>query len=128
MLADNGTRFPEDPVEMCWAEAPAEIQQMGKGIEVRRLDQIDGQRGGGSGFVLHPVMNNHKAEELIYMYMWRDFPGGPVVRTSPSNVGGAGSIPGWGAKTSHVSRPKKTKHKTEAIISCLENPMDGGAW
>ena len=28
-----------------------------------------------------------------------DFPGGPVViKTSPSNAGGAGSIPGWGAK------------------------------
>ena len=30
---------------------------------------------------------------------WRgDFPGGPVVKTSPSNAGGAGSIPGRGAK------------------------------
>ena len=27
-----------------------------------------------------------------------DFPGSPVVKTSPSNAGGAGSIPGWGAK------------------------------
>ena len=27
-----------------------------------------------------------------------DFPGCPVVKTLPSNVGGAGSIPGWGAK------------------------------
>ena len=27
-----------------------------------------------------------------------DFPGSPVVETLPSNVGGAGSIPGWGAK------------------------------
>ena len=60
---DNDTRFLEDPVEMCWAEAPVEIQQMGKGMEGRGLDQIDGQRGGGSGFVLHPVVNNYKAEE-----------------------------------------------------------------
>ena len=28
----------------------------------------------------------------------RDFPGGPVVKNLPSNVGGAGSIPGWGTK------------------------------
>ena len=28
----------------------------------------------------------------------RDFPGGPVVKTSPSNAGGAGWIPGRGAK------------------------------
>ena len=26
----------------------------------------------------------------------RDFPGGPVVKTSPSNSGSAGSGPGWG--------------------------------
>ena len=28
----------------------------------------------------------------------RDFPGGPVAGTLPSNAGGAGSIPDWGAK------------------------------
>ena len=44
-----------------------------------------------------------------------DFPGGPVVKTSPSNAGGAGSIPGWGAKIPHALRPKNQKHKTEAI-------------
>ena len=27
-----------------------------------------------------------------------DLPGSPVVKTSPSNAGGAGSIPGQGAK------------------------------
>ena len=32
----------------------------------------------------------------------RDFPGGPVVKTLLSNAGGAGSIPGWGAKTPHA--------------------------
>ena len=35
-----------------------------------------------------------------------DFPGSPVVKTSPSSAGGAGSIPGWGAKISHASWPK----------------------
>ena len=35
-----------------------------------------------------------------------DFPGGPVVKTSPSNAGGAGSIPGWGAKVPHALGPK----------------------
>ena len=38
--------------------------------------------------------------------IWGDFPGGPVVRTSPSNVGGVGSIPGRGTKTPHASGPK----------------------
>ena len=31
------------------------------------------------------------------------FHGGPVVGTSPSNAGGAGSIPGWGAGILHAS-------------------------
>ena len=35
-----------------------------------------------------------------------DFPGRPVVKTSPSNAGGVGSIPGQGAKIPHTSRPK----------------------
>ena len=35
-----------------------------------------------------------------------DFPGGPVVKTSPSNAGYTGSIPGQGAKTLHVLGPK----------------------
>ena len=44
------------------------------------------------------------------------FPGGPVVKTSPSSAGGAGSIPGWGTKIPHASQPKKQKCKTEAIL------------
>ena len=35
-----------------------------------------------------------------------------MVKTLPSNAGGAGSIPGQGAKTPHASQPKKPKHKT----------------
>ena len=38
---------------------------------------------------------------------FRDFPGSPVVKSSPSNAGGAGSIPGQGAKISHAPGPKK---------------------
>ena len=41
----------------------------------------------------------------------RDFPGGPVVKTSPSNAVGAGSIPGRGAKIPHASRPKNQNTK-----------------
>ena len=33
---------------------------------------------------------------------FRDFPGGPVVKTSPSSAGGAGLIPGQRAKIPHV--------------------------
>ena len=44
-----------------------------------------------------------------------DFPGSPVVKTSPSNAGGAGSIPGQGAKIPHALRPEN-QNKTEAIL------------
>ena len=36
--------------------------------------------------------------------LW-DFPGGPVVGTSPSNAGGVSSIPGQGAKIPHALWP-----------------------
>ena len=42
----------------------------------------------------------------------RDFPDVPVVKTSPSNAEGTGSIRGQGAKSPHVSWPKKKKNKT----------------
>ena len=49
-----------------------------------------------------------------------DFPGGSVVKTSPSNVLGAGLIPGGGAKIPHASRAppttKQSKHKAEVML------------
>ena len=36
----------------------------------------------------------------------RDFPGSPVVKILPFNMGGASSTLGWGVKISHVSWPK----------------------
>ena len=45
-----------------------------------------------------------------------DFPGGPVVKTSPSNAGSAGLIPGQGTKIPRASQTKNQKHKTEAIL------------
>ena len=37
-------------------------------------------------------------------------------KTSPSNAGGVGLIPGQGAKLPHASQPKKPNPKTEAIL------------
>ena len=45
-----------------------------------------------------------------------DFPGGPMVKTSPSSAGGVGSIPDWRAKILHTWRPKKSKPKTEPLL------------
>ena len=45
---------------------------------------------------------------------FRDFPGGPVVKTF--NAGGMGLIPSWRAKIPHALQSKKPKHKTETIL------------
>ena len=46
----------------------------------------------------------------------RDFPGGPVVKTLPSSAGGAGLIPGQGARVPHASWPKKKKSHLKKFV------------
>ena len=41
----------------------------------------------------------------------RGFPGGPVVKTSPPNLRGVGSISGQSVKIPHASQPKNQKRK-----------------
>ena len=48
-----------------------------------------------------------------------DFPGGPVVKTSPSNAGRAGSILGQGAKIPHALRPKDQNIKQKQCCNKL---------
>ena len=49
------------------------------------------------------------------------FPGGSVGKESTCNVGDLGSIPGLG-------RSPGGGHGNPLQYSCLENPMDRGAW
>ena len=53
-----------------------------------------------------PVERNGKVGEKMISNMrcW-EFPVGPVVKNLPSDAGDTGLIPGWGAKTSHVTGP-----------------------
>ena len=51
-----------------------------------------------------------------------DFPGGPVVKTSPSNAGNAGSIPGQGAKIPQVSWPKNQNIKQKQYCNKFNGP------
>ena len=49
----------------------------------------------------------------------RDFPGGPVVKSSPSSAGDARLIPGWKAKNLHalwLKKKKNPEHKAEATL------------
>ena len=50
-----------------------------------------------------------------------DFPGGSVDKESTCSAGDAGSIPGSG-------RSPGGGHGNTLQYSCLENPMDRGAW
>ena len=51
----------------------------------------------------------------------KGFPGGSEVKASASNVGDPGSSPGSG-------RPPGEGNGNPLQYSCLENPMDRGAW
>ena len=57
---------------------------------------------------------------------FRDFPGGPVVETSPSGAEGAGSIPDWGADVQHVSRPKNQNIKQKRYCNILNKDIKNG--
>ena len=50
-----------------------------------------------------------------------DFPGGSDGKTSAYNAGDPGSVPGLG-------RSPGERNGNPLQYSCLENPMDGGAW
>ena len=53
--------------------------------------------------------------------MAKDFPGGSDGKASACNVGDPGSIPGSEGSPAEGNG-------TPLQYSCLENPMDGGAW
>ena len=57
----------------------------------------------------------------IYNVITRASPGGTVVRNLPANAGHVGLIPGSG-------RSPGVGNGNPLQSSCLENPMDGGAW
>ena len=58
--------------------------------------------------------------------MARDFPGGPVVKTLPSNAGGVGSVPGQGAKILQASWPKNQNIKQKQCCSKFNKDFKNG--
>ena len=57
----------------------------------------------------------------LQIFILLGFPGGSEVKASASNAGDLGSIPESG-------RSSGKGHSNPLPHSCLENPMDGGAW
>ena len=58
---------------------------------------------------------------MAFIHYYKGFPGGAEVKASACNVGGLGSIPGSG-------RTSREGNGNPLQYSCLENPMDRGAW
>ena len=56
----------------------------------------------------------------------RDFPGGPVVKTLPSNAGTTGLIPGQGAKIPHASRPRNQNIKQTQYCNKFNKDFKNG--
>ena len=62
------------------------------------------------------------SSEIFYMGIHiNDFPGGSDSKVSVYNAGDPGSIPGWW-------RAPGEGNGNLLEYSCLENPIDGGAW
>ena len=55
-----------------------------------------------------------------------DFLGSPVVKTLPSNAGGAGSIPGRGAKLPRASQPKTQNIKQKQYCNKFNKDFKNG--
>ena len=63
-------------------------------------------------------------ETMLYRSLYvsdRGFPDGSVVENLPANAGDEGSVPGSG-------RSPGEGNGNSLQYSCLENPMDRGAW
>ena len=56
----------------------------------------------------------------------RDFPGGPVVKTSPFSTEGAGLIPGQGAKIPRASWPKNQNIKQKQYCNKFNKDFKNG--
>ena len=63
---------------------------------------------------------------VVKNHMVGDFPGGPVVKTSPSNAGGVGSTPGQGAKIPLTLQPKNQNIKQKQYCNKFNKDFKNG--
>ena len=69
----------------------------------------------------HNICTEGRGDEEVKTAKGKGFPGGPDSKESACNVGDLGLIPGLG-------RSSGEGHGNLLQHSCLENPMDRGAW
>ena len=87
--------------------------------------EMDWDTRGNSGYVLTSLLINilwKFAQHLFGTQAKCSFPDGSDGKESTCNVGDPGVIPGWGRS------PGGRGHGKLLQYSCLENPMDRGAW
>ena len=60
------------------------------------------------------------------MWLYQDFPGGPVFKTLPFNKRGASLIPGQGAETSHNLQPKNQNIKQMQHVNKFNKDFKNG--
>ena len=83
---------------------------------------------------MHPYINgstnnrillSHRKNEIMpFSATWMElesFSGGSVIKNLPVNAGDTGSTPGLGKSPGE-------RNNSPLLYSCLENPMDRGAW
>ena len=96
----NVSQFPGN--RQPWRQLASQERSLAPEETIKRKGMLKPQRKDVS-----PASNQDRNLE--------DFPEGPVVKTSPSNAGGAVLIPAQRAKIPYASWPKMSKHMTEAI-------------
>ena len=69
----------------------------------------------------HHTGKQNYTTTYLYIPTFYGFLGGSEVKASARNAGDLGSIPGWG-------RSPGEENGNPLQYSCLENPMDRGAW
>ena len=93
-------------------------------VESLRPEGLSGPQGRGKCDKAHRAGRQKPNAKLEAA--WRRFPGGPVVKTSPSRAGGAGSVPGQRAQIPHASRPKIRKIKQEHCCNKFNKDFKNG--
>ena len=68
------------------------------------------------------VAQFHRSKKYKSKMEWtRDFPSSSVVKTSPSNAGVVGSIPGWGARIPRlVAKKTKTENRRNTVTNSVK--------
>ena len=116
-----------------WAQVlhPTLAWNLGKWSVLVSLLTNVGNSMDGCPSVLTELLWCRSTQKLYLKSKW-DFPGGPLVKTSLSNAGDVGSIPGWGIKIPRASWPKhqniKQKQYWNKFNEDLKNLVGCSPW